>query len=119
MISDQATIGCRYNCRRTKFALAESAKDASYFMERQRHSGQLTRKVSSIGSSLRSPDVLCVQETKAHEVQLPKALKQVEGYSSWFTTPERKGYSGVGLYTREEHRSQQRHLRPWRRSLRQ
>ena len=47
------------------------------------------------------PDVLCVQETKAHEVQLPKALKQVEGYSSWFTTPERKGYSGVGLYTRE------------------
>ncbi len=48
------------------------------------------------------PDVLCVQETKAHEVQLPKALTQVEGYSSWFTTPERKGYSGVGLYTREE-----------------
>ena len=47
------------------------------------------------------PDVLCVQETKAHEVQLPKALKEVEGYSSWFTTPERKGYSGVGLYTRE------------------
>ena len=47
------------------------------------------------------PDVLCIQETKAHEVQLPTALKQVEGYSAWFTTPERKGYSGVGLYTRE------------------
>ena len=47
------------------------------------------------------PDVLCIQETKAHEVQLPAALKQVEGYTSWFTTPERKGYSGVALYTRE------------------
>ena len=45
------------------------------------------------------PDVLCIQETKAHEAQLPMALKQVEGYSAWFTTPERKGYSGVGLYT--------------------
>ena len=31
------------------------------------------------------PDVLCIQETKAHEVQLPTALKQVEGYSAWFT----------------------------------
>ena len=49
------------------------------------------------------PDVLCIQETKAHEVQMPTALKQVEGYSAWFTTPERKGYSGVGLYTREGH----------------
>ena len=51
------------------------------------------------------PDVLCIQETKAHESQLPTALKQVEGYSAWFTTPERKGYSGVGLYTRREPRS--------------
>ena len=51
------------------------------------------------------PDVLCIQETKAHEAQLPMALKQVEGYSAWFTTPERKGYSGVGLYTRREPRS--------------
>ncbi len=46
------------------------------------------------------PDVLCIQETKAHQEQLPAELKEVEGYSSWFTTPERKGYSGVGLYSR-------------------
>ncbi len=51
------------------------------------------------------PDVLCIQETKAHESQLPSALKQVEGYRSWFTQPERKGYSGVALYTRGEPRS--------------
>lgn len=48
------------------------------------------------------PDVLCIQETKAHEAQLPTALKRVEGYSAWFTAPERKGYSGVALYARRE-----------------
>ena len=51
------------------------------------------------------PDVLCIQETKAHESQLPKALQDVEGYRAWFTQPERKGYSGVALYTRHEPRS--------------
>ena len=51
------------------------------------------------------PDVLCLQETKAHESQLPEALTKVEGYSSWFSTPERKGYSGVALYTKDEPRS--------------
>ncbi len=51
------------------------------------------------------PDVLCLQETKAHESQLPTALKDVEGYRVWFSQPERKGYSGVALYTRQEPRS--------------
>ncbi len=51
------------------------------------------------------PDVLCIQETKAHEHQIPGELREVEGYSSWFTTPERKGYSGVGLYSRIAPRS--------------
>ena len=46
------------------------------------------------------PDVLCIQETKAHEAQLPAALRLVDGYSAWFTAPQRKGYSGVALYTR-------------------
>ena len=51
------------------------------------------------------PDVLCLQETKAHESQLPTALKDVEGYHVWFSQPERKGYSGVALYSRQEPRS--------------
>ena len=51
------------------------------------------------------PDVLCLQETKAHEPQVPDVVKQVEGYSSWFSMPERKGYSGVALYTKQEPRS--------------
>lgn len=49
-----------------------------------------------------SPEILCLQETKAHEDQLPDSLKDVEGYRSYFSTPERKGYSGVALYTKSE-----------------
>lgn len=47
-----------------------------------------------------SPDVLCLQETKAHQDQLEKALVEVEGYESLWSSAERKGYSGVGTYTR-------------------
>ena len=52
--------------------------------------------------SQESPEILCLQETKAHEDQLPDSLKAIEGYHSYFSTPERKGYSGVGLYTKTE-----------------
>jgi len=51
------------------------------------------------------PDILCVQETKAQKEQLPEELITVTGYTPYFTSAERKGYSGVGLYTREEPRS--------------
>ena len=45
------------------------------------------------------PEILCFQETKAQEEQLPKALVEVEGYHSYFVSAERKGYSGVGMYS--------------------
>ncbi len=48
------------------------------------------------------PDVLCVQETKAREEQLPPELREVEGYHAYFSAPERRGYSGVALYSRPE-----------------
>ena len=38
-----------------------------------------------------NPDIMCLQETKAHLDQLPAALKEIEGYHSFFSTPERKG----------------------------
>lgn len=47
-----------------------------------------------------NPDILCLQETKAHPEQLPEEVKSVAGYSSYFSTPERKGYSGVGVYSK-------------------
>ncbi|HCP24721.1 MAG: exodeoxyribonuclease III [SAR202 cluster bacterium] len=48
------------------------------------------------------PDIMCLQETKAHEEQLPEEIRSIGGYSSYFSTPEKKGYSGVGLYTKKE-----------------
>ncbi len=46
------------------------------------------------------PDILCAQETKAAEEQLPSDLRDVEGYHSYFSSAERRGYSGVALYTK-------------------
>lgn len=45
-------------------------------------------------------EVVCVQETKAQPEQLSKALLNPEGYhAAWFSA-EKKGYSGVGTYSR-------------------
>ncbi len=49
-----------------------------------------------------SPDILCLQETKATPEQLPDLVKNVFGYESYFSWPEvKKGYSGVAIYTKE------------------
>ncbi|MCS7010558.1 MAG: exodeoxyribonuclease III [Anaerolineales bacterium] len=45
-------------------------------------------------------DVVAVQETKAHPSQLSATLLQPPGYQSAWSAAERKGYSGVGTYTR-------------------
>lgn len=47
------------------------------------------------------PDILCVQETKAHPEQLSKKLRQPAGYQSYWHSAERKGYSGVATFSRE------------------
>ncbi|MFA5054842.1 MAG: exodeoxyribonuclease III [Dehalococcoidia bacterium] len=47
-----------------------------------------------------SPDILCVQETKAAEDQMPLDLKMIEGYHAFFCSAEKKGYSGVAIYTK-------------------
>ncbi len=49
-----------------------------------------------------SPDILCIQETKAHKEQLSEALVNVPGFHSFFSSGEKKGYSGVMCYTKEE-----------------
>ncbi len=48
------------------------------------------------------PDIFCIQETKAHKSQLSAALTEVDGYFVYFAEAERKGYSGVAVYTRTE-----------------
>ena len=47
-----------------------------------------------------SPDILCIQETKAAREQLPRALKSIKGYHAYFCEAEKKGYSGVAIYTK-------------------
>ncbi|WP_445436023.1 exodeoxyribonuclease III [Candidatus Borreliella tachyglossi] len=49
-----------------------------------------------------SPDILCLQETKACREQLPKELINIEGYYSHFSRSIIKGYSGVGIYSKVE-----------------
>ncbi|MBN2239454.1 MAG: exodeoxyribonuclease III [Dehalococcoidales bacterium] len=49
-----------------------------------------------------SPDILCVQETKAHTEQLDTALTNPEGYHVFWNYPEKKGYSGVATFSRDK-----------------
>jgi exodeoxyribonuclease-3 len=46
------------------------------------------------------PDILCLQETKSLREQLPGDLQSIEGYQAHFSSAEKKGYSGVALYTK-------------------
>lgn len=47
-----------------------------------------------------NPDILCIQETKLQENQLDDSIKFIDGYSSYFSFAEKKGYSGVATYTK-------------------
>ncbi len=47
-------------------------------------------------------DVLCVQETKAQEHQLEAEKHYPAGYHAYFCDAEKKGYSGVAIYSRRE-----------------
>jgi len=60
-------------------------------------------KKGSLGQLLQSgPDILCIQETKAGEDQLPPDLKKVPGYCTYYSSGEKKGYGGVGLLSRKK-----------------
>ena len=48
------------------------------------------------------PDVLCLQETKIQEQHLTPEIRGPHGYRSYWSMAERKGYSGVGVYSRHE-----------------
>lgn len=49
----------------------------------------------------RQPDLLCLQELRAHPDQVPEKVRSPEGWSARWSVPERKGYSGVALYSRD------------------
>jgi exodeoxyribonuclease-3 len=50
------------------------------------------------------PDILCLQETKVNLDQLDEDFKNLKGYKAYWAYPERKGYSGVAVFTKEEPR---------------
>lgn len=51
-----------------------------------------------------SPDILCIQELKAHENQIQKELSEIQelGYHTYLYCAEKKGYSGVAIFTKEK-----------------
>jgi len=47
------------------------------------------------------PDIICLQELKALEHQIPDSINALN-YYSWYHPAEKKGYSGVGILSRLE-----------------
>ena len=47
-------------------------------------------------------DIISLQETKAQKDQLPKEAIDIPGYKSYFVGAEKKGYSGVGVYIKND-----------------
>lgn len=47
-------------------------------------------------------DIVCLQEVRAHETDIPAALASLDGYRAFWHCAQRKGYSGVGILSRRE-----------------
>jgi exodeoxyribonuclease III len=47
-------------------------------------------------------DIFCFQETKAAREQVPREILENDGYHSYFSEAEKKGYSGVAVFSRRE-----------------
>jgi exodeoxyribonuclease-3 len=50
--------------------------------------------------SAQNADVICMQELRAQDADLLHPAFTLDGYHSYFHCAEKKGYSGVGIYTR-------------------
>ena len=48
-----------------------------------------------------NPDLLCLQETKAHRDQLEDSIVSQPGWESYWSAAQRKGYSGTATFTRK------------------
>lgn len=51
--------------------------------------------------STEKPDILCLQEVKAREEQVPLPL-ELAGYHSYWNSAAKPGYSGVAVFAREQ-----------------
>ncbi|KKU53685.1 MAG: putative DNA lyase [Candidatus Wolfebacteria bacterium GW2011_GWA2_47_9b] len=46
-------------------------------------------------------DIVCLQEIKIQEGQIPEEIRMINGYEAYYNTGSRKGYAGVAVYTRQ------------------
>lgn len=49
-----------------------------------------------------NPDILCLQEVKAQDGQIPKELVGLKNYYTFFNFAQKKGYSGVAVFTKQK-----------------
>ncbi|MBP7508120.1 MAG: exodeoxyribonuclease III, partial [Prolixibacteraceae bacterium] len=47
-----------------------------------------------------APDILCLQETKAQDIQVAEALAPLKGYHIFPNSAEKKGYSGTAIISK-------------------
>jgi len=45
-------------------------------------------------------DIVCLQEVRAQEEQIPSDLAEIPGYTRYWCSAEKKGYSGTAIYSR-------------------
>jgi exodeoxyribonuclease-3 len=51
---------------------------------------------------MQDADIVCMQELKAQATDMTREMLQPEGYYGYFHYAEKKGYSGVGIYSRRQ-----------------
>ena len=49
-----------------------------------------------------NPDIVCIQETKAHKDQIDTSIFEDLGYHNFWFSAQKKGYSGVGILSKKK-----------------
>ena len=52
--------------------------------------------------AIEAPDIFCIQEVKAQLEQIPPSLLASTDYHKYWNLGERKGYSGVAMFTKQK-----------------
>ena len=47
-----------------------------------------------------NPDIICIQELRAEEAQLPEEIKNLK-YHKYIVSAAKKGYSGVSIFSKK------------------
>lgn len=58
--------------------------------------------VQQVDNELHSPDIICLQETKAQDDQIAEALAELQGYRIYSNSAVKKGYSGVAILSKKQ-----------------